>query len=71
MPKQIRKAKRLSLITAYFNWRQNQFVIEEVSTHQPEVEVEDARDMRMRNVTLKGLTSGFLMEYDPRRGEKM
>lgn len=46
-------------------------MIEEVSTHQPEVEVEDARDMRMRNVTLKGLTSGFLMEYDPRRGEKM
>lgn len=42
-------------------------MIEEVSTHQPEVEVEDARDMRMRNVTLKGLTSGFLMEYDPRR----
>lgn len=43
-------------------------MIEEVSTHQPEVEVEDARDMRMRNVTLKALTSGFLMEYDPRRG---
>lgn len=47
------------------NSSKDEFVKEEVSTHQPEVEVEEARDVRMRNIKLEGFTSGFLMEYDP------